>query len=82
MRVFPHDMVYDSGFATGKAAVESLTRMEIKEAFAFRIFTEGILCEKVTKYIRESMDIMVQLERGWKSQPESSPEHLEIERSE
>lgn len=76
--VFPHDMVYDRGFAVGKY----LARMEIKKEFAFRMFADGMPCEKVAKYIEESTDVTMQFERDWESQLGSIPEQLEVERSE
>lgn len=82
MLIFPHDMVYDRGFAEGKAIGESLARMEIKKEFAFRMFADGISCEKVAKYIKESMDVTIQFRRDWKSQYGSIPDYLETEGSE
>ncbi len=44
--------------------------MEMKREFAFELFEDGMSCEKVAKYINESVDIVMQLEKEWKNQYE------------
>ncbi len=70
--VFPHDKVYDEGIAagmvTGIAVGKSQGRMEMKKEFAFKLFGDGMSCEKVANYINESVDMVKQLEKEWKSQ--------------
>ncbi|MCI8269233.1 MAG: hypothetical protein HFG55_06190 [Lachnospiraceae bacterium] len=60
MLVFPHDKVYDEGIAVGK--------LEVKREFAFGLFGDGMSCEKIAKYINESVDMVKQLEKEWKRQ--------------
>ena len=66
--VFPHDKVYDEGKAAGMAVGKSQGRLEAKREIVFNLFSEGIPCEKIAKWINEPVDTVKQLEKEWKSQ--------------
>lgn len=60
--VFPHDVVYDEGIAIGKIQGTQNTKKES----AFEMFDDGLSCEKVAKYIHETMENVKILEKEWK----------------
>lgn len=55
--VFPHDIVYDEGISVGT--------QNTKKESAFEMFDDGLSCEKVARYIHETIENVKILEKEW-----------------
>lgn len=64
--IFPHDYVYDAGIAEGENRGENRGKTEAKREVAFSMFDDGFSCEKVAKYIHESLESTKSLEKEWR----------------
>lgn len=60
---FPHDTVYEEGIAVGEACGKAWEKRET----AFEMFGDGFSCEKVAKYIHETVDTARMLEKEWRA---------------
>lgn len=64
--IFPHDIAYDQGIAKGEARGEIKGTQKTKKESAFEMFEDRVPCEKVARYIHETIENVKELEKEWR----------------